>query len=193
MITKQRSVRVGAFFLCSFSLILLYYDWLMRGYTLAWFAGAYNLLITVEFGAVMLTGFSPLLYLFDRTGFLRTPLLMALKACCVLAAALFLYWTFQTAMRTHAHADYLLCGIQTIFLIALGAALTVNAMYYRGEGESRRLNLLHICGITYTVSVFLAGRLLQGDIIMPYQLLGISIVNIVISILAAVIMNPSEN
>ncbi len=174
-------------------MVLMYYDWLLCEYTLSWFAGAYNLLVIIEFGGVMLSGISPLLCLFNRTGILRTPLIFALKAGCILTAAVFLYWAFQAAIRTQARTDYLLCGIQFIFLIALGAALTVNAAYYRGEGESRRLNLLHICGITYTVSVYLAGRLLQGDIVMPYQLLGITIVNIVISLLTAVVMNPSEN
>jgi|GEM_PF-4528051 hypothetical protein len=184
-------VRTAALALSVISILILRANLMMTEYLVCWFSVLFNFLFLFEFSLLACSGRSPSAALFSKVHSGVIPIIVFTGALNVLAAMVFFVWALLTAMKTHAANDFIITAIQGVYIMALGVALGINNRYYHEIPGERLHNLLLIGGITYTVSVFMAARLLQGSIIMPWQVLASAMGNIVLAVLAMVVTNPS--
>lgn len=184
-------VRTAALALSMISVLILRVNLMMAEYAVSWFAIFFNFLFLAEFITIACSGRSPIAGIFSKIRKHAVPVITFTGALNVLAATVFFIWALTAAMRTHAASEIVITLIQVFYLGALGAALYINSRFYHDNIGARFRNLFLISGITYTVSVFMAARLLQGYVIMPWQILASAMGNIVLAVLAMIVTNPS--
>ncbi len=186
-------IRIAALVLALISALVLRADLMLREYFICYFAMVFNILFSAEFMYIAVRGESPTLRIFIKFEKAAGHIFNVMIALNVMAALFFLFWSLSFPLRTYAVADITITLIQGFFLAAVCVALSVNHRYYRENLHARFLNLLQISAINYTVCVFMMARLLQGTILMPWQVLLYGMANIVLAVLAMVVMNPSGN
>ncbi len=184
-------IRVAALALSVISILILRTNIMLADYAVSWFAVAFNIFFLTEFGSITFFGRSPVMSFFKMVRKHEAKILRLLKGLNLLTVLAFLAWAATMAFKTHAANDIVITLIQVFYLGALAAALYINSRFYHDDPEARFHNLFLITGITYAVSVFMAARLLQGTVIMPWQLLASAMGNIVLAVLAMMVTNPS--
>lgn len=184
-------IQAAALALSVISILILRTNIMLADYPVSWFSIVFNVLFLMEFGSLTFFGRSPVMNIFAKVRKNSNLIIRLLKGLNLLTVLFFLFWAAATASRTHASGDTVITLIQVFYLGALATALYINSRFYRDDVGAKFHNLFLITGITYAVSVFMAARLLQGSVIMPWQLLASAMGNIVLAVLAMMVTNPS--
>lgn len=182
-------IQAAALALSVISILILRTNIMLADYPVSWFSIVFNVLFLMEFGSLTFFGRSPVMNIFAKVRKNSNLIIRLLKGLNLLTVLFFLF--SATASRTHASGDTVITLIQVFYLGALATALYINSRFYRDDVGAKFHNLFLITGITYAVSVFMAARLLQGSVIMPWQLLASAMGNIVLAVLAMMVTNPS--